>query len=303
MVKTLIPAADDKGKRVDSYIAETTGLTRSYVRTLIEKSLININGTPIKKCGECVNENDIIELSIPPLTPLSATPEDIPLDIVYEDEDIIVVNKPQGMVTHPATGSPKGTLVNALMYNADKLSGINGVIRPGIVHRLDKDTSGLLVVAKNDASHNSLASQIAERTAKRFYIALVFGNIKEDSGIIDKPIARNPKNRKLMGVVLSGKDAVTRFRVLERFNKYTLVEFELKTGRTHQIRVHAKSISHPVVGDTSYGGDNRFELKGQLLHAHKLILTHPVSGDTMEFCAPLPEYFEAVLNKLRKSIR
>lgn len=298
--KTLIPEIGDKGRRADAYIADKTGLTRSYIKTLAEKSLITLNGAPLKKCGECINEKDVIEITIPPLATLSAEPEDIPLDIVYEDSDIIVVNKKQGMVTHPAAGSPKGTLVNALLLCADNLSGINGVVRPGIVHRLDKDTSGLLVVAKNDAAHQSLAAQIAKKQAKRFYLALVDGNIKEDSGIIDKPIGRNPKDRKLMGIVPSGRNAVTLFKVIERFGAYTLAEFELKTGRTHQIRVHAKSISHPVVGDLSYGGSNKFKLDGQLLHAYKLCLTHPLNGNALCFTAPLPDYFESVLSKLRE---
>ena len=214
----------------------------------------------------------------------------------------MVINKAQGMVTHPATGSPDGTLVNALLYHVKDLSGINGVLRPGIVHRLDKDTSGLIMVAKNDASHLSLSKQIAEKSAKRYYIALVDGNIKEDSGVIEQPIARHRIDRKKMAVDRDGRVAKTAFKVLERFQKYTLVEYELFTGRTHQIRVHSSFIHHPVVGDPVYGGSNKFGLDGQLLHAFKLVLSHPRSGEIMTFEAPIPQYFETVLNKLRKTL-
>lgn len=287
-------------QRADVFIsASIEDISRSYVKTLVEKSLVFLNDKPLKKCGESLKIGDKITVEIPDPLIISARPQNLPIDIVYEDEDIIVVNKAQGMVTHPAVGSPDGTLVNALMYHVDNLSGINGVIRPGIVHRLDKDTSGLLVVAKNDYAHNSLATQIAEKRAKRFYIAIVDGNIKEDSGEICKPIGRNPKDRKLMAVVQDGRYAHTLFTVLERFGDYTLVSYQLKTGRTHQIRVHSKSIGHPVIGDEKYGGSNKFGLSGQLLHAEKLELIHPRSGELMTFTAPLPPHFEKVLKKLR----
>ncbi len=301
---TLIVDQESKGKRVDVFIAqEIDDITRSYARNLIERGLVKRNGANVKKCGECVNANDIIEVELPPVETISAAPEDIALDIIYEDNDIIVINKAQGMVTHPAAGSPSGTLVNALMYRADSLSSINGIVRPGIVHRLDKNTSGLIVVAKNDLAHNSLALQISSKRARRIYIALVDGNIKEDIGTIDKPIARSTKDRKLMSVVPSGRCAVTNYKVLRRYGLYTLVEFELKTGRTHQIRVHAKSIHHPVVGDEVYGGSNRFKLAGQLLHAQKLILEHPLDGRPMQFEAPLPDYFTEVIARLNNTYK
>ncbi len=295
---------DKEEDRADVFISTNIeDVSRSYVKTLIGKGLVSVNGKPLDKCGAKLGAGVMVTVDIPEPQEISAKPQDIPLDIVYEDNDIIVVNKAQGMVTHPATGTPDGTLVNALMFKADSLSGINGVIRPGIVHRLDKDTSGLLVVAKNDKAHTSLAAQIACKSARRIYVALVDGNVKEDSGVIDKPIGRNPKDRKLMAIVADGRRAVTLYKVLERFGSYTLVEYELKTGRTHQIRVHSKSINHTVVGDLQYGGSNKFGLKGQLLHARKLILTQPTTGEEMTFEAPLPDYFEKVLQQLRSTKR
>ena len=231
---------------------------------------------------------------------ITAEPQNLPVEIVYQDGDIAVINKTQGMVTHPCAGTPDGTLVNALMYHIRDLSAINGVLRPGIVHRLDKDTSGLLVVAKNNAAHLSLAEQIEKKTAGRYYVALVCGNIKEDEGTIDAPIARSVRDRKKMAVDENGRRAVTHYKVRERFGDYTLVEFKLETGRTHQIRVHAKYINHPVVGDVTYGKKDSFGLNGQLLHAYKLTLTHPTTGERMTFEADLPDYFKRVLDKLRK---
>ncbi len=289
------------GERADVFLSKNIPhITRSYVRTLIEKELVQLNDVVVKKGGILLRMGDKISVTIPPEVKLSAVAEDLPIDIIYEDEDILVVNKPQGMVTHPAVGNPSGTLVNALLYKSSNLSSINGVIRPGIVHRLDKDTTGLLVVAKNDTAHKSLSSQIAERTARRIYIALVDGNIKEEEGVIEKPIGRCPRNRKLMSVIKEGRKAITNYRVLERFGQYTLVEFELKTGRTHQIRVHAKSINHSVVGDVEYGGSNKFGLSGQLLHSNTLVIVHPTKGEEMTFCVKLPEQFEQILHKLRQ---
>lgn len=284
-------------QRLDLFLSEATGMTRSGVKKLIDDGLVTMEGKVVKKAGEIARGEVTVEIVEP--VPVNAEGQDIPIDIVYEDADIVVVNKQQGLVTHPCPGTPDGTLVNALVYRVKDLSAINGVTRPGIVHRLDKDTSGLLVVAKNNAAHLSLAQQIGEKTAGRHYVALVVGNIKEDEGTIDKPIARSTKDRKKMAIDEKGRRAVTHYFVKERFIDYTLVEFVLETGRTHQIRVHAKSINHPVVGDVVYGKKDDFGLNGQLLHAYKLTLTHPRTGEEMTFYAPLPDYFENVLTKLR----
>ncbi len=288
-----------EGMRLDVFLSGALCCTRSHAAKLIETGNVTVDGKIAKKCGVNVGNGSIIEAVLPSAVQINAKPQDIPIDIVYEDDDIVVVNKAQGMVTHPSVGSPDGTLVNALMYYVDKLSGINGVIRPGIVHRLDKDTSGLLVVAKNDISHNNLAAQIAKKTAKRYYYALVDGVIGKDSGVIDKPIGRSLKNRKQMAVLSDGgRNAVTLYKVLYRFSKFTLVEFELKTGRTHQIRVHSKSIGHPVVGDVLYGTVSSLAPCGQLLHAHKLVLKHPITNNEMCFEAPLPKQFIDALDRL-----
>ena len=301
--RTFIISIDEKGERLDTFLSQSIeNITRSRIKNTIEKGFVKINGKEQKKSGYSLKEGDVVEITFEDIVDLSAVAQDIPIDILYQDEDFLVINKAQGMVTHPATGSPDGTLVNALLYHVKDLSGINGVLRPGIVHRLDKDTSGLIMVAKNDASHLSLSKQIAEKSAKRYYIALVDGNIKEDSGVIEQPIARHRIDRKKMAVDRDGRVAKTAFKVLERFQKYTLVEYELFTGRTHQIRVHSSFIHHPVVGDPVYGGSNKFGLDGQLLHAFKLVLSHPRSGEIMTFEAPIPQYFETVLNKLRKTL-
>ena len=293
---------EDAGKRVDVFLAENvTGLTRSRIKNMLEEGLVKVGGKTVTKSGYAIKYDDEVEIEIPDAKPLDAKAEDIPVEIVYEDDQLAVVNKAQGMVVHPANGNESGTLVNALLFRLDSLSGINGVARPGIVHRIDKDTSGLLVVAKTDEAHKNLAKQIAEKSAKRQYVALVDGNIKEDEGIVDKPIARSTQDRKKMAVQEGGRRAVTEWKVLERFGKYTLMEFNLQTGRTHQIRVHAKFLHHPVTGDPVYGGSNEFGLKGPLLHAYKLTFTHPTTGETMTFTAPLPDYFEKVLEKLRKT--
>ncbi len=298
--RTIVVPAEDAGKRIDIYLNEELDISRSYVKNLIEDQHILVNSNSIKKAGYIVKENDVIEASIPEAEVLNVEPEDIPIDIVYEDDDLAVINKPQGMVVHPAPGSYSHTLVNALLFHLKNLSDINGVIRPGIVHRLDKDTSGLLVVAKNNEAHIDLQEQIASKSAKRFYTALVDGVVTKDSGNITTLIDRSTKDRKMMAVSQSkGRIAITNYKVIERFPHYTLMEYELKTGRTHQIRVHSKHIGHPIVGDPVYGGSNKFNLNGQLLHAFKLEFTHPRTKEHMSFTAPIPEYFQQVLDKLR----
>ncbi len=295
-------SADAGYPRADIYLSgNMPDLTRSALKKIFENGGVKINGKAAKasqgiKCG------DSVELTVPPAEEYSVKPENIPLDIVYQDKDLAVINKPQGMTVHMGNGNKEGTLVNALLYNLDSLSGINGVIRPGIVHRIDKDTSGLLVVAKNDAAHLSLSTQIAEKTCRRTYIALLEGNLKEDSGTVTTYIGRDPKDRLKMAVVPAekGKLAITYFTVLKRYEGYTLCRFDLKTGRTHQIRVHAKYLGHPVVGDPVYGiKKQKFALNGQLLHAARLEFVHPSTGRIMSFEAPLPDYFEGVLKKLR----
>lgn len=295
--------AEEDYKRVDSFLSDEIGsLTRSAIKKIIDDGNVFINGVGVK-AGKSVKKGDGVEIIIPDPEPLGVRPENIPVDIVYEDDDIAVVNKPQGMVVHAGSGNTEGTLVNALLYRLDSLSGINGVIRPGIVHRIDKDTSGLLVVAKNDRAHVALSKQIAEKTCHRIYVALQEGELKEDEGKIITDIARDPSDRIKMAVVPSGKgkNAITYYKVLKRYVGYTFTEFTLYTGRTHQIRVHAKYMGHPIVGDPVYGYKRqKFKLGGQLLHAHKLILTHPASGKIMEFSAPIPDYFSGVLNSLEE---
>ena len=288
--------------RLDVFLAKETGASRSNIKTVVESDGVFVNGVLRKKSGFELKEGDEVEFTLPEPKTLDVEPNsEIKLNIVYEDEHFAVINKPQGMVVHPASSYTKNdTLVNALLADLDKLSSINGVIRPGIVHRLDKDTSGLIVVAKTDEAHKSLASQIEKKTARRIYFGLCDGNFKEDNGTIDAPIARNKRDRKKMGIDPDGRRAVTHFAVLERFGKYTLVRFELETGRTHQIRVHSSHIHHPIVGDEVYGGSTALYKNGQLLHARQLVLTHPISGEKMTFEAELPDYFENVLEKLRK---
>lgn len=288
--------------RLDVFLAKETGASRSNIKTVVESDGVFVNGVLRKKSGFELKEGDEVEFTLPEPKTLDVEPNsEIKLNIVYEDEYFAVINKPQGMVVHPASSYQKNdTLVNALLADLDKLSSINGVIRPGIVHRLDKDTSGLIVVAKTDEAHKSLASQIEKKTARRIYFGLCDGNFKEDNGTIDAPIARNKRDRKKMGIDPDGRRAVTHYTVLERFGKYTLVRFELETGRTHQIRVHSSYIHHPIVGDEVYGGSTALYKNGQLLHARQLVLTHPISGERMTFEAELPDYFENVLEKLRK---
>ncbi len=283
--------------RLDTYLSEQLSLTRSAVKKLVEGGNVLVDGAP-PKAGQALKTGSTVTVSIPEPKPIAAQAEEIPIEIVYEDGDIAVINKAQGMTVHAGNGNLEGTLVNALLFHLDNLSGINGAIRPGIVHRIDKDTSGLLVVAKNDEAHHSLSEQIAQKTCKREYLALLEGVIKEDSGQIATDIGRNPNDRLQQAVLPAGrgKRAVTDWEVAERYARNTLVRFSLQTGRTHQIRVHAKYMGHAVVGDPVYGHKKqRFELNGQLLHAARLELTHPKTGERMSFTAPLPEYFQRIL--------
>lgn len=291
---------EDKGKRLDVFLTEVTQFSRSHVLKLIDDGKVKLSGATPKKSGEKVTVGDTVEVQILPPREISLEPENIPIDIVYEDEDIIVVNKQRGLVVHPAGGSESGTLVNALLYHATSLSGINGEIRPGIVHRLDKDTSGLLVVAKNDDAHISLSRQLAERTCHRTYVALLEGNVKADKGRIEAPIGRHRGDRKKMAVIDGGRYALTDYEVIKRYEKYTLVQFYLHTGRTHQIRVHAKHIGHPVVGDKTYNTrPDVFGVGGQLLHAKRLEFIHPKTGVEVSFESSLPDYFDEVLQKIK----
>lgn len=299
----LIVDKESENNRIDKYLAEVfNGKSRSYIQGLIEKENIKVNGKSIKSNYK-VKENDEILISMPEALELEVEAEDIPLDILYEDNDVIVINKPQGMVVHPAPGNYTKTLVNALLYHCKDLSTINGVIRPGIVHRIDKDTTGVLVVAKNDEAHNFLSKQLQTHSMKREYIALVEGRLKEDKGTINKPIGRNKKDRLKMGIVEDGKRAVTHYEVLERYKTTTLIKCVLETGRTHQIRVHMASIGHPLVGDEVYGfKKQRFKLKGQVLHAKTLGFIHPKTKEYMEFTTNLPEYYNNLIEKLRKEV-
>lgn len=300
----LTVAEEMSGKRLDSVLAGMMPeYSRSFIQKLFENGSITVGGDPCSEKKRKAAAGDIVEITIPQPERLEVEAEDIPLDIVYEDDELLVVDKPAGMVVHPAPGNHSGTLVNALMYHCgDALSSINGVIRPGIVHRIDKDTSGLLMVAKTDRAHNALSAQLAEHSITRRYKAIVHSNIKEDEGTVDKSIGRDPGNRLRNAVVYTNsKNAVTHYRVLERFGGFTLVEAVLETGRTHQIRVHMAYIRHPLLGDTLYGpAKNRYGAKRQMLHAGVLGFVHPVTGEYMEFNSPLPQDFEDVLAKLRK---
>lgn len=282
--------------RLDIYLSENIkDKSRSYIQNLIKSEKVLINGNT-KKGSYKLKLNDEVEVEIPENEKLDVEPENIPIDIVYEDRDVIVVNKAQGMVVHPAPGNYSGTLVNALLYHCTDLSGINGVLRPGIVHRIDKDTSGILVVAKNDMAHKKLAEQLKEHSMNRIYNALVEGVLKEDTGTIDKPLGRHPNQRIKMAVVKDGRRAVTHYKVLNRYKNNTLIECKLETGRTHQIRVHMSSIGHPIVGDPVYGfSKQKFKLEGQMLHAKKLGFIHPSTNKYMEFDSELPEYFKKII--------
>lgn len=297
---TLTVPAEDAGKRLDAWLAAhpETELTRSAVQQLAEQGQIVRNGKPAKK-NEKLKDGDEIRVQIPEPQTLDVIPQEIPLEIVYEDAELLVVNKPKGMVVHPAPGHPDGTLVNALLYHcAGELSGINGVIRPGIVHRIDRDTSGLLIVAKTDRAHLGLAEQIAVHSFTREYEAVCCGRFKEESGTVHAPIGRDPRDRQKMCVIATNsKDAVTHYTVLTQYEKYAHIRCKLETGRTHQIRVHMKHIGHPVYGDAVYGKAEK-GMQGQCLHAKKIGFVHPVTGEYLEFDSPLPAYFAEILRKL-----
>ena len=300
-METVIVKENNQKKRLDSFISEECGLnlSRTMVKKLLDEEKILVNNK-LQKASYKPEIGDILTIDIPKPKEIKLEAQDIPVPIVYEDNDIIVVNKPKGMVVHPANGKPDGTLVNAILAMCkDSLSGIGGEIRPGIVHRLDKDTSGLLIVAKNDLAHMNMSKQIQERKVTKKYIALVKGNVPEDEATIHMPIARSTKDRKKMAVDAKGKDAITHFKVLKRYGKYTLLELKIDTGRTHQIRVHMSYIGHPVVGDMVYSnGKNEFGVEGQMLHAKSLEFKHPVTNKEMHLEAELPEYFKKVLAKL-----
>jgi len=312
----LVSSETDIGKRADAFISENSELTRSAAVRLIENGSVSLEGSQkeiTKKYKIC--NGDVMLVTVPEPQTCEALPENIPLDVVYEDDDIVVVNKPEGMVVHPAPGNPSGTLVNALLYHCKEgLSGIGGVIRPGIVHRIDKDTGGLLVVAKNDAAHLFLSEEIKYHRVERIYHAIAKGNFKEDGGTVDAPIGRHPTDRKRMAVIKTAehksRDAVTHWRVIERFGQFTHIECQLETGRTHQIRVHMSSLGHPLLGDDVYGKVNTpFEarhkaiINGQCLFASTLLLKHPRTHEIMEFSAPIPENFEKLLSILRANAK
>lgn len=299
-MKTIKVEGLEKTKRIDAFLSENTDFSRTSIQRLIENGDILVNNKKIKVSYK-VQENDEISINEKEPVDISLKAQDIPVEILYEDNDIIVVNKPKGMVVHPANGNPDGTLVNAIMSICkESLSGIGGEIRPGIVHRLDKDTSGALIVAKNDKAHINMSEQIKNHKVEKIYIALVKGIVKENEATINMPIGRSTKDRKKMAVNKNGKEAITHFKVLERFDKYTLLEVKIETGRTHQIRVHLTEIGYPIVGDTVYSnGKNEWNVQGQCLHARSLKFNHPITGKEMFIQAPLPEYFEKIISDLR----
>ncbi|BCP59776.1 RluA family pseudouridine synthase [Streptococcus parasuis] len=290
------------GVRLDKALSELTELSRSVANDQIKAGQVLVNGQ-VKKAKYTVQEGEIITYQVPEIEEIDYVAEDIPLDIVYQDEDVAVVNKPQGMVVHPSAGHTSGTLVNALLYHVKDLSGINGVLRPGIVHRIDKDTSGLLMIAKNDDAHTKLATELKDKKSLRKYWAIVHGNLPNDRGVIEAPIGRSEKDRKKQAVTAKGKEAVTRFQVLERFGDYTLVELTLETGRTHQIRVHMAYIGHPVAGDEVYGPRKTLKGHGQFLHARTLGFTHPKTGEVVAFTAEAPAIFQDTLEYLRRTAK
>lgn len=295
----------DGGERLDYYLSKTIpGISRTYVQKMIKEGLVLVNGKQVKP-RYLVKKGDLIKANFREPEKLELIPEDIPIDIIFQDEDLLVVNKPKGMVVHPAPGNPSGTLVNALLYHVSNLSSIESTIRPGIIHRLDKDTSGLLIVAKNDKSHKALSKQLKNREIKRIYTALVYGRLDKEKAVIDAPIGRHPINRKRMAVVYkNSKEAITHYRVLEYYKDYTLVEASLETGRTHQIRVHMAYINHPVVGDPVYSNrKSEFGVDSQLLHARQLGFYHPRSGEYMEFESELPKDFKKIIQLLEKRNR
>ena len=297
--------ADDNEDRIDVFLSNVyKDASRTYLQKLIKMGNICVNGKQVTKSSYKLNEDDEIELKVPEPLPLEILPENIPLDIIYEDDDFLIVNKPKGMVVHPAPGHLSGTLVNAVMYHCkDNLSGINGILRPGIVHRIDKDTSGSLIICKNDFAHRNIADQLKVHSITRIYLGIVTGHLKENEGTVDVYIDRDKNDRKRMAVCdkTHGKHAVTHYRVLESYEGYDLVEFKLETGRTHQIRVSMKYLNHPLMGDITYGApNNRFGLEGQVLHAKTIGFMHPSTNNYVEFEAPLNEEFEHILNVLRK---
>lgn len=299
-MNTLVVDEINKGKRLDSYISDNMDkISRNFAQRLIENQQVTINGKN-EKASYKVCVGDKVQVDVPEAQDTKLKAQDIPVEVVYEDKDIIVVNKPKGMVVHPANGNPDGTLVNAILAMCkDSLSGIGGEIRPGIVHRLDKDTSGLLIIAKNDEAHVKMSKQIQDRLVTKKYIALVKGVVKDDEATIDMPIARSKVDRKKMAVDKDGKQAVTHFKVIKRYKGYTLLEIKIDTGRTHQIRVHMAKIGYPVVGDMVYSnGKNEFGVEGQMLHAKSLEFSHPITGKKMHLEAQLPEYFKKVLEEL-----
>ncbi len=290
---------ENNNQRVDVFLASKLEYTRSHIKKLCDDGFVFVNNA-VAKSNKILKIGDVVLVSLHEAKNLDIAPENIPIDIIYQDEDVAVINKPQGMTVHAGNGTDGSTLVNALLYHLSNLSGINGVIRPGIVHRIDKNTSGLLVVAKNDKAHLKIANQLKDKSCRRIYYALLEGNVKQDKGRIATFIGRNPKDRTKMAVLSSGREAVTDYKVVERFDGYTLCEFSLQTGRTHQIRVHAKHLGHPVVGDKEYGFKNqKFKLNGQLLHAGKLSFIHPTTGCRVSFECPLPDYFTNTIKKLK----
>ena len=299
----LTAGAEDRGRRLDQFLADgVEELTRSAAQRLAEEQRVLLDGRPMKKNYK-ITGGETLEVSLPDPEPIDAVPQDIPLDIVYEDGDVLVINKPKGMVVHPAPGNPDGTVVNAVLYHCgSSLSGIGGAFRPGIVHRIDKDTSGLLIVAKNDRAHLCLSAQLKDHTLARTYEAVVIGTLKEDRGTVDAPLDRSPRDRKKMAVVPGGRRAVTHYEVLARYPGYTHVRCRLETGRTHQIRVHMASLGHPIAGDTVYGpARQKYDLQGQCLHARELTFLHPADGRKMHLKCELPGYFTDFLNKLGRS--
>ena len=303
-MKEFFTVENQEGDRIDRYLSEELeDRSRSYIQKLIKEQYVKVNEKPVK-ANYRLSLGDMVEIDLPEAKEPDIVPEDIPMDILYEDQDIIMINKPKQMVVHPAPGHYSGTLVNALMYHCgDELSGINGTMRPGIVHRIDMDTTGSLVVCKNDMAHQSLSAQLKEHSIRRIYVAIVHGNIKEDSGTVNAPIGRHPTERKKMSThCKNGREAITHYQVLERFGDYTYIQCELETGRTHQIRVHMASIGHPLLGDQVYGPKKcPFPtLQGQTLHARTLGIIHPRTGEYLEVNAPLPDYFEELLERLRK---
>lgn len=299
-VLLLTAEQQDAGKRLDVFLAENLPeTTRSAAANLMKQGCVLLRGKAASKAGEKLKEGDQAEVTLNPPKCTQLQPENIPLDILYQDADLAVINKPQGMVVHPAPGNESGTLVNALMYHIRDLAGISGELRPGIVHRIDKDTSGLLVIAKNDKAHRELSGQIKEKTAGRIYLAIIQGNLKEEQGTVDAPIGRSHKDRKKMAIVPEGRPARTHYRVLERYEGYSLIECRLETGRTHQIRVHMAYLGHPVAGDPLYAHSDPLKLGAQALHAYELHLVHPTSGENLSFQAPLPECFLRCLRALR----